>query len=352
MNQTELKNDFYKRFSSSPESLVFSRTGLLCTLLGHSEIKNSEFISCALSMGVQSIGRRLDSSSVKLENTKMGVCTVFRLNDLTNGSKSLYDIMSQFSNMPLFGAEVLYDSTIPPCFSQDASIRTTLLNTLLKLASIENTPETNTLICAANGNPAPYAAMFSSKKGWCNATTGTKTENLPLPLTGYKLISVQTSARCLGHRSAAINSGFRTLHLIYPHVNSLSDMSFDMLDYAKNHLKHSEYNYIRHIISENERIKSAKSFLKACRIKEFADIVNSSQRSVERLWGCSIDQVFLADMIMQTGYCLCARQWKNGIIAIVQEDCIDYLINIIRRTFSSAYGFEPTFCVCDTCSTE
>lgn len=352
MNRTELKNDFYKRFSSSPQSLVFSKTGLLCTLLGHSEIKYSEFLSCTLSMCVQAMGRRLDGGTVKLENTKVGVCTVFRLNDLMSEKKSLYDIMLKFSSIPPFGAELLYDSTIPQCFYPHDAIRITVLNTLLKLASAEQSIENKALICAGGGNPAPYAAMLASKKGWCNSTLGTQSETLPFPLTGYKLLAVQTSARRSGHRAAAVENGFKTLRLIYPHIVSMNDLTFDMLDYAKSHIKHSEMNYIRHIVSENERIKSAKTFLKGCRIREFADVVNSSQRSIERLWGCTIEQVFLADTIMQTGYCLCARQWENGIIAIVQEESIDHIINIMRRAFSSNYGFEPDFCVADTCGTE
>lgn len=352
MNRTELQNDFYKRFSVSTHNLIFSKSGLLCTLLGHSEIKNSRFISCTLSMCIQIAGRRLDSNTVKLENTQSGVCTVFRLNDLLSVKKTLYDIISEFNNIHPFGAELLYNSTIPQCFAQYAPLRITVLNTLLKLAEIESSDAKKALICAGDSNPAPYAAMLSSKKGWCTLTQGTESKNLPLPLTGYRLLSVQTNAKHSGRRTSAVEKTFDILRRIYPHVTAMDDLSFDMLDYAKSHLKHTEMNYMRHIISENERINATEACLKACRIREFADIINSSQRSIERLWGCCDEHSFLIDTILEANSCLCARQWKNGIIAIVSEESLDNTINILRRSFNAAYGYNPIFCIADTCSTE
>lgn len=352
MNRTDLQNDFYKRFSVSTHNLIFSKSGLLCTLLGHSEIKNSGFISCTLSMCIHIAGRRLDSNTVKLENTKSGVCTVFQLNDLPSGKKSMYDIISEFNHIHPFGAELLYNSTIPQCFSQYAPLRVTVLNTLLKLAETESSISQKAIVCAAGSNPAPYSAMFSAKKGWCTLTQGTDSKNLPLPLTGYRLLAVQTNAKYTARRTAAVEKAFSALRKIYPHVTSMDDLSFDMLDYAKSHIKHTEMNYMRHILSENERINAAKTRLKACRIEEFADIVNSSQRSIERLWGCCDEHSFLAASVLEASGCLCARQWKNGIIAIISEESLDNTINILRRSFSSNYGYNPVFCVSDTCGTE
>lgn len=352
MNRTELQKDFYKRFSVSSNNLVFSKSGLLCTLLGHSEIKQSEFISCTLSMCVQAAGRRLDSSSIKLENTQSGIYTIIHLNDCFSGKKTLYDIMRLFNYPRPFGAEILYDITIPQCFSHHASMRVTILNTLLKLARTENTEMQKAIICAGDRNPAPYAAILSAKKGWCTLVKDAQTKSLPFPLTGYKLLSVQTNARHDKDRTAAVEKSFNILHRIYPHVSNMNDLTFDMLDYAKSSLKAANVGYMRHIISENDRIAAAKSSLKACRINEFAEIMNSSQRSIERLWGCSEEELFLVNTILETNACLCARQWKNGIISIIEEDSIDYIINILRRTFSANFGYDPVFCVSSTCGTE
>ena len=351
LNRTDLQNDFYKRYNVSRHHLCFSKAGLLCTFLGYENIKNTEFISCALSMCIHIAGRRLDSRIIRLENTKTGVCTVFRPDDAFD-SMQLKDIFEKFCFSALPGAELLYDSTIPPFFSQHASLRTAFMNTLLKLSDTNSGDFKKTAICAGNGNPSQYSALLAAKRGWCSYTNGTYTENLPLPLTGYKLLCVQTHAKSNAHHISAVKHAFETIRHIYPHISSTGDITADILYSVKKRLSRSEINYIQHLISEHEKIQTAKTALKACRLYDFAEIVNASEYSAQQLWNCRREHAFLSDAVNPLSGCLCSRQWKNGIIAIVAEESIDYIINILRHEFCASYGYNPMFCISDTCSTE
>lgn len=352
MNRTELQSDFYKRYGVSKNRLVFSKAGLLCTLLGHSEIENSEFMSCTLSMCVKTAGRMLASNAVNLENTQTGICSVIQTADIASHNKHLYDIVQKFGHIRPFGAEILYDSSIPEFLPHNIALRISVLNTLLKIADTEMPPAQKVQLCAHSHNPAPYIAVMNSRHGWCSSVRGLECTNFPLPLTGYKILIVQSRTAKPDNHAAVTATAFKKLRHIYPHVTSFNDITSDMLDYARTKLKNPEIKYARHIISENERIILAKAVLKMCRIKDFAKLVNDSQKSIERLWGCEGEHTFLVNKICENPSCLCARKWRNGIFAIVEDGSEDGIINILRHDFNSRCGYFPHFCIADTGGTE
>lgn len=351
MNRTELQNDFYKRCGVSKSRLVFSRAGLLCTLLGHNEIHGSEFLACTLSMCVNTAGRMLSCSALQLENTQSDICSVIRVNDTASQSNRLYDIAARFRERP-FGAELLTDSSIPAFFRDDTALRASVLNTLLKIDGCDKTNEQKALICADGGNPAPYTALFNSRRDYCCSVNGSKCALFPLPLTGYKIITAQTRASKRTRRTATVGNAYKKLRRIYPHILSLKDITCDMLELACGSLNSSELKYTRHILFEHERITLAKAALTACRLRDFAKIVNDSQKSIEHLWGCNAEHTLLAAKASENPSCICARQWENGIFAIAEDGSEDSLINILRHDFNARFGYFPRFCIADTCGTE
>lgn len=352
MNRTELQNNFYKRMGVSKNRLFFSKTGLLCTLLGHSNIRGGEFLSCTLSMGVRTAGRMLVCNAVNLENTQTAKCSVIRINDLSSQNKQLYDIVNKVNRLHPFGAELLYDSDIPDFFHDTAALRISVLNTLLKIADCDLCIEQKAQICADGKNTAPYIAALNSRRGWCCCVKESTCDRLPLPLSGYKFLLVHTSYSKTDRRSKSVQQAYKKLHRIYPHVLSLYDITPDMLDFARVKLRSSEYNYMRHLLLEHERIIIAKAALTACRIKDFANLVNASQKSLEKLWDNEYEHIFLTESLSEHPRCLCARSFENGIYALVETGSEDEIINIIRYDFNSRFGYFPNFCIADTSDTE
>lgn len=352
MNSTELQSNFYKRMGVSKNKLVFSKTGLLCTLLGHSEIRGGEFLSCTLSMGVRAAGRMLNCNALNLENTQTDIRNVIRINDLASQNKQLYDIVSKVSRIRPFGAELLYDCDIPDFFSNTAALRISVLNSLLKIADCELDAAHKAQICDGGKNIAPYIAALNSRRDWCCCVRENKCEQLPLPLTGYRFLVVQTDRKKTYRRDRAVQSAYTKLHRIYPHILSIYDVSQNMLSFARTHIKRAEYDYMLHLLMEHERMIIAKAALTACHIKDFAKLVNESQKSIEKLWNNEYEHIFLADALTEHPQCLCARDFENGICAIVEKESEDEIINVIRHDFNARFGYFPNFCIADTNGTE
>lgn len=352
MNGAELQNNFYKRMGVSKNSLVFSKTGLLCTLLGHSEIHGGEFLSCTLSMGVRTAGRMLNCNAISLESTQTAIRNVIRINDLASQNKQLYDIVNKVSRIRPFGAELLYDCDIPDFFSNTAPLRISVLNCLLKIADCELDITHKAQICADGKNAAPYIAALNSRRDWCCCVRENKCEQFPLPLTGYRFLIVQTDRKKAHRRDNAVQNAYKKLRRIYPHILSIYDISYDMLTFARTRIGRAEYDCILHLLTEHERMIIAKAALTACRIKDFAKLVNESQKSIEKLWNNEYEHIFLANSLTEHPLCLCARDFAKGVYAIVESGSEDEIINVIRHDFNTRFGYFPHFCIADTNSTE
>lgn len=349
MNQIKLKNDFYKRCGVGSNHLVFSKVGALCTLLGHKELKNSEFLSCTLSMSVQTAAHRVDSGIIKIEDNRSGAYSAFCLNSLIPDKSTIYKIVSRFSDMRSFGAEILYDSALPQGVGE-ISFNAAILNSLLKLADIEKDITTKAAMCAGGQNIAPYTAVFSAKKGYCSIVCDTRHELFPLPITGYKILLIQTETS-KDEFIRASQKAFYVIRRHFPHVTSFSAITPDILEECSKYLRTADIKYLRHIISENARIENARKCLKSCLISRFAEIVNASQTSLESCRAVNAERQFIANILRSLDGCLCARQEDNTIAAIVYENAVDSIINNLRFSFTARFGYEPLFYVADTCDT-
>lgn len=349
MNQIKLKNDFYKRCGVGSNHLVFSKVGALCTLLGHKELKNSEFLSCTLSMSVQTAAHRVDSGIIKIEDNRSGAYSAFCLNSLIPDKSAIYKIVSRFSDMQPFGAEILYDSTLPQGVGE-ISFNAAILNSLLKLADIKKDIAAKAAMCAGGQNIAPYTSVFSAKKGYCSIVCDTHHELLPLPITGCKILLIQTEKSDNDFVQAS-QKAFYVIRRHFPHVTSFSAITPDILEECGKYLRTADIKYLRHIISENTRIENARKCLKSCLISRFAEIVNASQTSLESCRAVNAERQFIAHILRSLDGCLCARQDDNTVAAIVYENAVDSIINNLRFSFTAHFGYEPLFYVADTCDT-
>lgn len=343
MDLIELKQDFYKRFNTSGNFLTYSRAGLLCSLLGDISIKRCPALTCSLSMRVQAYGRRIDGDVIKLQTTKSNTCIVFHPGGrLPSQHRDLFEMIDRMYNYGVRGAELIFDSSVPDFFSFGKELKIAVFNTLSKIYGV--TPPVD--ICG-NDNPAPYQAIAEAKKGYCISIPGNR--SLPLPLTGYKLMAVQCEKIDKVPRGKYIEKGFNNLKRIYPHIRSFSDISPELLEYSRKAVRDkTALNYMRHMADENERIKYAAEGLKKCDINALAVQMNLSEESMEKLWTPEKEYVFLARKALSTVGILCARIWKNGIIAIVNEDEIDYASEAIAYDFENIAGYKPYICIADS----
>lgn len=342
LNLTDLKQDFYKRFSVSESFLSYSRTGLLCPLLGYDSFKRAPALTCSLSMKVQVYGRRLEGNMIKLQSTKNNLCIVFGYGGRKPSQHTeLFEMLDMLHCYGAGGAELFFDSTIPSFFEYERELKAAVFRLMCNIYNLD----VPVSVC---GDYKPlYSALLKSRKGYCISIPGGA--QLPLPLTGFKILIVQTQKSDKTPRAKYIAKAYERIKRIYPHIHSFADISPDRLEYVRSAIRDkTALNYVRHIIDENGRIQSSAEGLKKCSPDALAAQMNLSEESIEKLWSPEKAYVFLARLAMSSDGVICARVWKNGIVSIVKEDGVDEAANRITRDFEIYAGEKPYICITDS----
>lgn len=343
MNLVELQLDFYRRFNEAASKLILSKGNLLCTLLGHEKIAYAKSITCGLSMGVTAAARRLDGGLIKLESTHDNLCTIFRIGDISpSDSPYTRDLLSIFNKTGFQGAEILCDSDIPKCFEKSIPTKIAVYRAIMNMNGHEiKDVHSSALICAGKNYTPAYLASLAARRGWCTYIYRNKIKHYPLPLTGYKIITAQTNMSWHTNYSRHIEKELKSIRHTHPGVCAYEDITPDMLSGG-------QYRYLYYMSEENRRCDLAASALKACRIDKFANIVNKSQADMERYLNPGQEHVFLARQLLDSQGCICARLWRSGAYAIVEESLTDYVIKRTQSAFEAHFGTRVMFSVSDS----
>lgn len=348
MNTTELKTDFYKRFNESASRLIFTHTSLPCCLLGDLNIKTMPSVACGLSMGVNVMARHISSGMIKLENTASNICSITYMEDLLKhkSRKVIREFTNQFRDSKIYGAEILYDTSIPHTVNAHIPLRAAIISTIARL-NISDSPDIRYIaqICANEENYNSFIASLASKHGWCTYIHNKDYDFLPLPLTGYKIIFLNLPGASRKKYNKLMHRSYSYIKKLFPHITSFDDISHEMLIDLKLHVNNRDiFRYSSFAIEECERIRKACAALKACRLKDFADIVNSSQQSAVQLVDIDKQTLFLTQTAMNNG-CLCSRFSSDGAVAIVSDDNTDYALKNIVSAFENNFDAPPVVCV-------
>ena len=322
MNFLTLKEDFYKRYETSSKFLHYTSYGALCTLLGHTDIPTAPSLCCTLSMRVEMFARKSCGNYVKIENTTTDKCLQYPFGtstDLFKGKTKFFaELIHALENSGLKGAEILYNNTIPNFISSKHAFSAALIKSLMQVSDIELTPLETAAICALNDDLTPYLAVLFSKKGYCTLMNSGEPKNLPLPLSGYKILTAHCTEPLSDH-SKNIKYAMSKIRRLYPHVNSISDLTPEILSTAKSSFKNSKAaKYMYHLSTENTRINTVSAALKRCDIKTLFREINNSEQSMERFWDIGTEHKFLANTARNTDGIAAARCQDKVIWAIVE----------------------------------
>lgn len=351
MNKTEIKSDFYQRYSASDNFLHFTANGLLCTLLGHIDIEGAPSLNCGLSMRVQMFACRLGGRIINLQNTQSDKCLSYNFgtNPALFPSDRIADIelLGMLEKQNIEGMNILYDSTIPPFLSDRVTFNTTLTESALKVSGIEKDKLSIAALSSCGRNTAPFLGTLYSEKGYCTLLSNSIPKNYPLPLSGYKILSAHCTEKEVSH-TKAVKSAFASIHKLYPNIMTVSDITPEMFNSAKSTIKDKKsIRYIYHLINENQRIQTAIAALSRCNIKVLFHEMNNSEESMERFYDIGSEHKFLARCARRLEGSEAVRCWENGIIVIARDENIDHISGMIATEFESNIGYKPTFCVSD-----
>ena len=117
---------------------------------------------------------------------------------------------------------------------------------------------------------------------------------------------------------------------IYPNVNSLRDVSIDMLNESKEQLNIEAYKKALHVVEEIERVKQAEKYLKANDYESFGQLLYESHKSsIENFNNSCVELDCLIELSKSIPNCLGARLSGGGfggvsIHLVKKEDVEEY----------------------------
>lgn len=349
MDLTELKKDFYKRFNASDNFLYFTANGVLCTLLGCNETEYTPALSCTLSMGVKMFARRLDGGVINIqENTEdQSLSYIFSANSehFHGRNREFAKIIHQFEPYSLRGTQILFEYSAPEFLPRREVCFTSLAQSFAKVSNLELEPLKLASLASCGDNINTYLGIIYSKKGYCTLVSTGTPKRFPLPLTGYKILSIHCAQK-QRDRAKQIRYAFEHIRRLFPHVATIADVTQEMLTMTAPHIRSRQaMKYMCHLVDENARIETAISALKRCDERELFRQMQLSQASMERYWDLDKEHIFLANCCKPLNGIAAVRSWNNGVTAIIEDNMIDQTVNIIRREFESNIGYQPAFCV-------
>lgn len=339
MDISTMKQDFYKRFEESGGYLKQEKCGLLCTLLGFPDIEGALSLTYPLSIGVTGLCRPSNSDKIQLESTDSDMVFSRRV---SNAGGAL------LPEAHLTGGQILIDNPIPSYFDSTAEATCCALKCVMSINGFSQYNKTAAAAsCCGKSNIKPYLALLNARPGYCISSDRLRTEALPLPLSGFKLISIQMDKHD-DHSDdfIEIEKDFKRIRNLYPHITALSELTQRELDAAKNKLKNKIiYNRLCMILHDNERIKTVAESLRHCRTSELFNQMNSSAKDFFRLWGLEHQEAILLSNVLETEGVRAARFWNKGVIAVAYEERVDYITSSVENAFKRIGKCEIKFCI-------
>lgn len=350
MNFPELKQNFYKRYEQSSSFLHYVSQGALCPLLGYVDIPYAPSVTCALSMRMQMFARLIGGDAIKIENAASDAFFTYRQGEpagILRGNDSISaDIINSLSMYNIRGAEILYSSTLPDFMQSSELFAVALTEAIKKANNIECGILETAAICAQGKNINPYLAMLSARGGYCTMVSSGEPQKLPLPFSGYKIISVFTTEKQRDkERIKHIEYAMSKITRLYPHVGSIGDVTCEMVDRAQIRDKTAEA-YMYHLAEENIRIQAAQNALKRCMTKTLFEQINLSQESMEKYWNTGSEHLSAVQCAKGLDGVEAVRDGGDrGVIVIADNDSVNYVTDMIKQDFETNIGYQPTFCI-------
>ena len=348
MNATELKSHFYKRFIGENGRVTLSEAGLPCSLLGYLSTDHMPSIGCALSMSVKIIARKIGSGTVVITSTETDMCRAYNI-DNCDGRDRISVFLNRARDFNINGSQLLCDNAIPGCFDSNSAYTAAVAKALLDLTK-RGVPreETCAALCAQRDEMNEYLTTFSSRKGYGVYAQNGSVRELPLPMTGYKFLLLNSRKGEPPVNAKLMSRTYMLIKELYPHITSFADISPEMLNIAAPRLRSKEVRLCaKHAADECRRVNSGIRALVRCDIKAFTELMCESYYSQKRLYARNDENVFLTDELLRTDGVLGARLCEHGIIAIVDEESCDEIIKSVKFAYEAEFGAPPVFCIAD-----
>lgn len=360
------------------EIRLFFAPGRVNLIGEHTDYNGGYVLPTAVTLGTYMAIRERDDSEFHLFSENFPDDPVaFSLGELN------YDVNDPWGNYPkgmikilsskeaeLKGADIYYSGTIPngAGLSSSASISMVTAYGLAKLNKLNFSTEDlakmsqsveNHFIGVNSGIMDQFAVGMCEEEHalFLNCST-LEYEQIPLDLGNFQLVITNTNKRRgladskYNERRAECEKGLECIREIYPKKPSISDLTLEEYWEVSKHINdEAVLQRIRHVVTENERVKLSMKLLNRGDLVLFGDLMKKSHESLRddyEVTGKELDALFE----IQKGIkgCIGTRMTGAGFggctISIVEKGAVAAFKESVRGHYQNETGIEPSFYIC------
>ena len=147
-------------------------------------------------------------------------------------------------------------------------------------------------------------------------------------------------------RRADTLAGTDLLKTIYPEIQALRDVSFEMFEKSAHQLPEHIRRRCRHVITENQRVLDGMATLKEGDLKAFGNLMNASHESLRTDYEVSCEELdIMVEIARSLPGVLGARMTGGGFggctVNLVRPDRVPAFRKEIARRYHKATGLTP-----------
>lgn len=372
-----LKERFIKEFGEGGELYVFRSPGRVNLIGEHTDYNGGYVFPAALTMATTIIARPREDSIVRMMATDLGemvegdLNTIDEYKDLKWGNyqfgvfKELRD-----NGYNIVGADMLYDDTTPHGggLSSSAAIE---VASGIAMAYLGGRRDIDGIEIAKIGQMAEHHYIgvncgimdqFSSAMGKENHAIflNCKTldyELVPVELSkhGIKIVVSNTNKKRslasskYNERRSQCETGLKILQKYIPDADCLGDISLDEFEKYEDKIEDEVIRRrIRHVISEDDRVKRSVEVLNKGDLKAFGRLMNASHDSLRDDYEVSCAELdTLVEEARKVDGVLGSRMSGAGFggctVSLVKDESVDKYIKQAGAAYKEKIGYDADF---------
>jgi galactokinase len=147
-------------------------------------------------------------------------------------------------------------------------------------------------------------------------------------------------------RKIECNKGIETIKKIHPHVESLRDVSMEMLSEYGSKMDSTIFRRCKYVVEENERVLAACDALKAKDLKAFGQYMYKTHHGLSNDYEVSCKELdYLVELVKDNPHVYGSRMMGGGFggctINLIESDEIDQISRSVVEMYSQRFRSEP-----------
>ena len=355
----------YAERVGSPPDGVWAAPGRLNLIGEHTDYNDGFVMPFALDQRATLAAGRRDDPSWSVTSLNNGETQRFAVADLTPGMSGWQAYVAGIvwalreAGHPVVGADLVLESDVPvgAGLSSSAALECSVLTALAELSDAEIEPMERAKLARRCENEfvgAPTGLTDQAASTLCTADHAlfldcrtTDTEHVPVGLgpagleilvldtkTPHALVDSEYATRRASCEEASRILGVPALRDVTDLADALATLSDPVMQ-----------RRVRHVVTENERVRTAAELLKQSRLAELGPLLDASHASMRDDFEITVPTVDLAVTAAKEAGALGARMTGGGfggcIIGLVGAGQADSVAAEIGRQFATAGYGEP-----------